>query len=130
MNTTTAAEKTGVSVQTIRRWCRAGRIQATKTNRVWIIEPASLPTREDIMDYELVEGRAYNGDTLHIVRHTATGQEIDSSRNRAAMVARLEQLNAGRPMATWAAEHDPRRLDTRPGPTCPSCGLRHYEGQC
>lgn len=47
MNTTTAAEKLGISVATIRRWCRTGRIQAVKVGRAWSIDPASLPTHSE-----------------------------------------------------------------------------------
>lgn len=47
MNTTTAAEKLGISVSTIQRWCRTGRIAATKTGRAWTIDPTSLPTHSE-----------------------------------------------------------------------------------
>lgn len=130
MNTHTAAEKAQVSVSTIRRWCRTGRIQAAKIERRWVIEPASLPIQEDRMQYELIETDTYGNGTLYIARHVATGMDIDESRDRDAMVARVAQLNADQPMADWARQHTPGRIDTRPGPTCPSCGLRHREGDC
>ena len=38
MNTTTAAEQANVTTGTIRRWCRTGRIAATKVNGRWVIE--------------------------------------------------------------------------------------------
>lgn len=47
MNATQAAEKLGLSVSTIRRWCRTGRIQAVKAGRAWVIEPASLPVQTE-----------------------------------------------------------------------------------
>lgn len=45
MNTTQAAEKIAMSASTIRRWCRTGRIIATKVGRAWHIDPAALPIR-------------------------------------------------------------------------------------
>ncbi len=47
MNTTQAAEKIGMSVSTIRRWCRTGRIAAAKVGRAWHIDPAALPIRSE-----------------------------------------------------------------------------------
>lgn len=130
MNTYTAAEKAQVSVSTIRRWCRTGHIQAAKIERRWVVEPASLLIKEDRMQYELVTGTAHSGGTLYVARHVATGQDVDDSRDREAMVARVAQLNAGQAMVVWARQFAPQRIDTRPGPTCPSCGLRHHEGDC
>lgn len=38
-----AAELVGRSDQTIRRWCREGRVVARKSGRDWLIDPSSLP---------------------------------------------------------------------------------------
>lgn len=135
MNTQTAAEKTGVSISTIRRWCRTGRIQATKLNRVWTIDPASLPTQEDVMEYELTEfTHAINGSTVYAAMHTATGQRIDSSSDRAEMQARVDQLNAGRAYRGFTAEHRPaeHRAQKRVNPTtsCHFCGLDSRRCDC
>lgn len=45
MNTSTAAQTAGVTVATIRRWCRYGAIAAAKVAGRWIIEAASLSRR-------------------------------------------------------------------------------------
>jgi hypothetical protein len=45
MNTATAAIEAKVTVTTIRTWCRAGVIAATKTAGRWIIDTASLARR-------------------------------------------------------------------------------------
>ncbi|MFE1451951.1 helix-turn-helix domain-containing protein [Streptomyces olivaceoviridis] len=45
MNTTTAAAEANVTVATIRTWCRAGVITATKQAGRWIIDTASLAAR-------------------------------------------------------------------------------------
>ena len=38
-----AAVTTGKSVQTVRRWCRNGKVSARKSGRDWLIDPTSLP---------------------------------------------------------------------------------------
>lgn len=48
MNSTTAATQAGVTVATIRTWCRKGVITATKQAGRWIIDPASLNRRIEI----------------------------------------------------------------------------------
>lgn len=48
MNTTTAAQQAGVTIPTIRHWCRYGAIAATKTAGRWTIDPASLNRRIQI----------------------------------------------------------------------------------
>lgn len=45
MDTTTAAAQAGVTVDTIRHWCRLGAVAATKTAGRWIISAASLARR-------------------------------------------------------------------------------------
>jgi hypothetical protein len=45
MNTTAAATQAGVTVATIRTWCRRGVIAATKQAGRWIIDTASLAAR-------------------------------------------------------------------------------------
>lgn len=45
MNTSTAAIQAGVSVDTIRYWCRYGAIEATKQAGRWVIDTASLAYR-------------------------------------------------------------------------------------
>ncbi|MET8585668.1 helix-turn-helix domain-containing protein [Streptomyces collinus] len=45
MNTSTAATEAKVTVATIRTWCRAGVIAATKQAGRWIIDTASLAAR-------------------------------------------------------------------------------------
>lgn len=45
MNTTTAATQAGVTVPTIRTWCRLGAIDAVKTSGRWAIDAASLAHR-------------------------------------------------------------------------------------
>ena len=48
MDTTTAARQAGVTVATIRAWCRIGAVAATKRNGRWTITPASLTRRIEI----------------------------------------------------------------------------------
>lgn len=48
MNTTAAATQAGVTVATIRTWCRAGVIAAAKRAGRWIIDTASLAHRIEI----------------------------------------------------------------------------------
>jgi hypothetical protein len=45
MNTTTAATQAGVTVATIRTWCRAGAVAAIKQAGRWVIDTASLAHR-------------------------------------------------------------------------------------
>ncbi|MBI0293321.1 helix-turn-helix domain-containing protein [Streptomyces sp. PRKS01-29] len=45
MNTTTAAAQAGVTIPTIRTWCRRGVIAAIKTAGRWIVDAASLAHR-------------------------------------------------------------------------------------
>lgn len=45
MNTTTAAATAGVTVPTIRTWCRLGAVAAVKTAGRWVIDAASLTHR-------------------------------------------------------------------------------------
>ncbi|MFF9624304.1 hypothetical protein [Streptomyces griseosporeus] len=48
MNTTAAATQAGVTVATIRTWCRRGVVAADKVAGRWIIDPASLARRIEI----------------------------------------------------------------------------------
>lgn len=43
MTTTQAATTARVTPATMRRWCRTGRVQATKNRRVWAIVATSVP---------------------------------------------------------------------------------------
>ena len=52
MNTTAAATQAGVTIATIRTWCRRGVIAATKTAGRWIIDAASLAHRITIGQYK------------------------------------------------------------------------------
>jgi hypothetical protein len=45
MNTTLAADQAGVSVDTVRTWCRIGAVAAIKQAGRWIIDTASLAAR-------------------------------------------------------------------------------------
>jgi hypothetical protein len=45
MNTTAAATQAGVTIPTIRTWCRIGAVAATKKAGRWIIDAASLAAR-------------------------------------------------------------------------------------
>jgi hypothetical protein len=45
MNTTIAAAQAGVSVDTVRTWCRIGAVAAVKQAGRWIIDAASLAAR-------------------------------------------------------------------------------------
>lgn len=45
MNTTTAAQKAGVTTPTVRTWCRMGAVKATKISGRWNINAASLTRR-------------------------------------------------------------------------------------
>jgi hypothetical protein len=45
MDTTAAAAKAGVTVATIRTWCRRGAVAATKTGGKWTIDETSLTRR-------------------------------------------------------------------------------------
>ncbi|GAB2695747.1 helix-turn-helix domain-containing protein [Kitasatospora kifunensis] len=45
MDTIAAAKQAGVTVATIRTWCRRGAITATKTGRRWVIDATSLAYR-------------------------------------------------------------------------------------
>jgi excisionase family DNA binding protein len=45
ITTTEAAAQAGVTVATIRTWCRIGAVAAAKTGRRWVIEAASLARR-------------------------------------------------------------------------------------
>ncbi|WP_030506388.1 helix-turn-helix domain-containing protein [Microbispora rosea] len=45
LTATIAAQQAGVSIATIRTWCRRGAVAATKTAGRWVIEAASLARR-------------------------------------------------------------------------------------
>ena len=66
MTTTQAAAICAVSLTTIRRWCRAAKIAATKAARRWLIDPRTLPTRihqENAMTSDTITLTATVGDT-------------------------------------------------------------------
>lgn len=74
-------------------------------------------------DYELSEEEIHPGHFLCTVRHAATGQIIDASRDRTAMTDRAKQLNDGTSWRKWAEQYEPDRLDTSREP-------RYDEGEC
>ncbi|WP_157253232.1 hypothetical protein [Nonomuraea typhae] len=69
MNTTAAAQTAGVTVATIRHWCRTGVVAAAKAAGRWIIEAASLAYRvtlgkERRMSHAPVEHRVDDTTTV------------------------------------------------------------------
>lgn len=101
MNTTTAAEKLGISVSTIQRWCRTGRIQATKNGRAWIIDPTSLPAVQEeitVQRYiiEETQTKVCGADvTAYNIVDTTTGATARTLYHRDDAEVRLARLNAG-----------------------------------
>lgn len=86
MNTTTAAARAGVTVATIRTWCRIGAVAATKTAGRWTIDAASLARRiaigkdtrmADTPMYRIEEGVNRFGTTTYTVVR-ADGAKNDS----------------------------------------------------
>lgn len=86
MNTITAAAKAGVTVATIRTWCRCGAVAAIKVGGRWDIEPASLAHRIEIGRvkagmsnpdrYHVTEGTTQYGSAAYTVKRT-DGTERD-----------------------------------------------------
>jgi hypothetical protein len=78
MNTTAAAAQAGVTIPTIRRWCRYGVVAAAKQAGRWIIEAASLSRRivigrkamTDTPTFEVKEGANKYGSTTYTVART------------------------------------------------------------
>jgi len=129
MNTTTAAEKANVSAGTIRRWCRAGRIEAVKVAGRWVIE--SLTTTTEEAPVELVHGYTENVGPHQIMliansnRRTGTvrwsyviDEHIDSIPDTTRATAQ-EALDMARAALTGPANH-----------TCPTCGLDARRCDC
>lgn len=79
MDTTTAANSAGVTVATIRHWCRYGAVTATKVAGRWVIDEASLAHRITIgatMPDHPTE-HAYDTDTtIRISRSAWSGRYI------------------------------------------------------
>ena len=73
MNTTAAATQAGVTVATIRTWCRRGVITATKTAGRWIIDTASLAHRITIGQRKArMTQPTYRVDEVQVIKY---GQE-------------------------------------------------------
>jgi hypothetical protein len=78
MNTTAAATQAGVTIATIRTWCRRGVIAATKPAGRWIIDTTSLTRRIEIgarmstptTRYTITEGTNQYGTTTWTVTRT------------------------------------------------------------
>lgn len=79
MNTTAAAVQAGVTIPTIRRWCRYGVVAAVKRAGRWTIEAASLAYRiaigrENRMEitptYQVIEGSNKYGNPTYTVART------------------------------------------------------------
>lgn len=84
MDTTTAAQQAGVTVRTVRTWCRIGAVTATKQAGRWNITAASLArrieiARERMPRYTVTEttresyGRTYTSHTVTRVDGTPAG---------------------------------------------------------
>lgn len=79
MNTTAAAAQAGVTVPTVRHWCRHGAVTAIKQAGRWIIEATSLAYRisigrktrmSDTPQYEVKEGVSRYGSANYSVVRT------------------------------------------------------------
>lgn len=85
--------------------------------------------------YQLTEDTDGQGQPLYTARHTG-GQPIDWSHNRAAMEARVQQLNDGRPYSDWTAAWAPElhreqmRARHDDQHTCRTCGLDSRRCDC
>jgi hypothetical protein len=142
MNTTTAAEQYEVTADTIRRWCRTGRIDAIKVAGRWVIEPAPLPATQEVAPmpelYTVTSATSRRGVTTWSVRHAATGTSVNLGLDEAEMRAYAAQLNANPPAAaarSAAATTGRRETVTEvmgasfglrshaTGSTCHYCGL-------
>ncbi|CAL9368986.1 hypothetical protein [Streptomyces sp. enrichment culture] len=83
MNTTTAATQAGVTVATIRTWCRNGVVAAVKAAGRWAIDAASLARRIEI----------------GARRMTQPTQELDENTLRIVRLARLARPHHGPALA-------------------------------
>lgn len=103
MNTTAAAAKAGVTVATIRHWCRYGAVAATKTAGRWDISEASLDHRialgrkhrmDSTAKYQVTEGTNRYGTTTYTVTRTdgtpANGVGADWRISNATYIKRID----------------------------------------
>lgn len=109
MNTTAAAAQAGVTVATIRTWCRAGAVAAVKRAGRWVIEAGSLAARISIgamrarrrttpvtgLDLTATYTVTYPGDTTPTVI-TPVVRTRDRDGVQITTVRRLAPLLAGR----------------------------------
>lgn len=103
MNTSTAAQTAGVTIATIRRWCRYGAIAATKVAGRWIIEAASLArriglgaknmtTEYDVNDYTKIRVQFSSFAGQYIATEVINGYERSDRREGATPQAARDEL--------------------------------------
>jgi hypothetical protein len=96
MDTTTAAQTAGVTVATIRAWCRRNVIAATKTSGRWTIDPASLRQRVELSK---------------ALRKAAAQRQADAGRARILAALRLPALTGTPKQIAWAQELRHQRIE-------------------
>lgn len=98
MNTTTAAANANVTIRTIQRWCRTGRITATKIGGRWHIDPNSLThatqPKRGTMTYQIEETTTKYGTTRHRVTSTKCDRYAVDYVHRADAELHAAVLNA------------------------------------
>lgn len=130
MNTATAAEQANVSTSTIRRWCRTGRIAATKVAGRWVIEATA--TEEVTVDIANGHVEKIGTHEVEVFIKAGFGRADANAPQRWTYVVggHIDTM----PDTTWATGSDAlaearRRLT--PGAACGTCGRTlDTWGQC
>lgn len=102
MNTTAAAAHAGVTVATIRAWCRRSVIAATKRAGRWVIEAASLARRIALGGKAVTDSKP-DREQLK--------QQAEQTRARILAELALPELAGTPKQIAWAEEIRGRRLD-------------------
>lgn len=78
MTTAQAATIAGVTPRTIRRWCCAGKLAATKRGRAWVIDSTSVQERSSVTEVDkfvVEEDRNERGTVVYKVVRSDGGQD-------------------------------------------------------
>lgn len=97
MNTTAAAIKANVTIDTIRTWCRIGAVAAAKAAGRWVIDAASLAHRIAIGKMKAARTTPPHNRDLDIAigEEVAQAHYIGSAAGLRASLAHIENRNIG-----------------------------------
>jgi hypothetical protein len=93
MDTTTAAQQAGVTVATVRTWCRIGAVAAVKRAGRWIIDAASLAHRITLGKKTFVTNTDYRVDDETAIRVHAKNNPLPGTEYYARQVINGYELS-------------------------------------